>query len=64
MLDEIGILPVIKIEGDVLKKPGLVILDGKVVISFAVPDQIFGDLTLGQQGICGNFFALNIDGVK
>lgn len=64
VLDEIGIPPVIKIERYVLKKPGLVVLDGKVVISFAVSDQIFGDLALGQQGIRCNFFALNIDGIK
>jgi hypothetical protein len=33
-------------------------------MSFTVFDQIVGDLALGQQGIGGNIFALNIDGVK
>jgi hypothetical protein len=33
-------------------------------MSFAVPDQIVGDLALGQKGIGGNVFALNIDDIK
>ena len=47
-----------------MKKTGLVVFDGEVVMSFTVPDQIVGDLALGQQGIGGNIFALNIDGIK
>jgi hypothetical protein len=47
-----------------LKKSGLVVFDGEVVMSVTLPDQIVGDLALGQQGIGGNFFALNIDGIK
>jgi len=31
---------------------------------FTLADQIVGDLALGQQGIRGNIFALNIDGIK
>jgi hypothetical protein len=30
----------------------------------ALFDQVGGDFALGQQGIGGNFFALNIDGIK
>jgi hypothetical protein len=33
-------------------------------ISFLLSDQIVGDLALGQEGIGGNIFALNIDGIK
>jgi len=33
-------------------------------MSFTVTDQIVGDLALGQQGIGGNFFSLDIDGIK
>jgi hypothetical protein len=33
-------------------------------MSFTLADQIVGDLALGQQGIGGNIFALNIDGIK
>jgi hypothetical protein len=47
-----------------LKKSGLVVFDGEVVMSVTLPNQIVGDVALGQQGICGNFFALNIDGIK
>jgi hypothetical protein len=47
-----------------LKKTGLVVFDGEVVMSLTLPDQIVGDLALGQQSIGGNLFALNIDGIK
>ena len=47
-----------------MKKSGLVVFDGEVVMSFALPDQIIGDLALGQEGVGGNIFALNIDGIK
>ena len=63
-LDKIGVLAVFKIERDVLKKTGLVVFDGEVVMSFALANQIVGDLALGQQGIGGNIFALNIDGIQ
>ena len=43
---------------------GLVVLDGEVVMSVTLPNQILGDVALGQQGICGNFFALKINGIK
>ncbi len=42
----------------------MILLDGEVVVSFAVQDQIVGNLVLGQQGIGGNIFALNIYGIK
>jgi hypothetical protein len=35
-----------------------------VVMSVALADQIGGDLALGQKGIGGHFFALNINGIK
>jgi hypothetical protein len=63
-IDKIRFLPVFKVQGDVFKKTGLVVFDRKVVMSFTVPDQIVSDFALGQQGIGGNFFALNIDGIK
>ena len=57
----IRLLPVFKEQGDVLKKSGLVVFDGKMEMSVAF-NYIVGDLTLGQQGIGGNFFAADIDG--
>jgi hypothetical protein len=62
--DKIRILAVFKIQGDVLKNSRLVVFDGEVVMSFTVQDQIVGDLALGQQSIGGDFFVLNIDGIK
>jgi len=47
-----------------LKKCGLVVFDGEVVGSMALPDHMVGDFALVQQGIAGNIFALNIDGIQ
>ena len=47
-----------------MKKAGLVVFDGKVVMSFALPNHIVSDLALVQEGIGGNIFALNIDGIQ
>jgi hypothetical protein len=33
-------------------------------MSVTVYDQIVGDISLGQKGIGGNFFTLNIYGIK
>ena len=33
-------------------------------MSFTLKDQIVGDLSLGQKGISGDFFTLNINGIK
>jgi len=63
-IDKIRIPPVFKIQGDVLKKSGLVVFHGEVVMSVSLVDQVGGDRALGQQGIGGNFFTLNIDGIK
>ena len=63
-IDKIRILPVFKIQRDVLKKSRLVVFDGEVVMSVSLVNQVGGDLALGQQCIGGNIFALNIDGIK
>lgn len=60
----IRLLPVLKVQGDVLKKSGLVVFDSKVVMGVALFDQVGGDGALGQQGIGCNFFSGNIDGGK
>lgn len=63
-MEKIGLLSVFKIQSNVLKKSGMVVFDGKVVMSAAILNQILGNAALGQQGIGGNIFALNIDGLK
>ena len=63
-LGKIGIFPVFKVECDILKKCGLIVFDSEVVMSVTFFNQIVGDVSLGQEGICGNFFTLNINGIK
>jgi hypothetical protein len=33
-------------------------------MGFTVPDQIIGEFPLGQEGICGNVFVVDIDGIQ
>ena len=47
-LGKIRGLAVFKIQRNVLKKTGLVVFDGEVVMSFTLPDHIVGDRALGQ----------------
>jgi hypothetical protein len=63
-LNEIGIFQVFKMEGDIFEKSGLVVLDGEVIMGVTILNQIVCDLALGQEGICGNIFAFDIDGLK
>ena len=62
--DKIGIFAVFEVQRNVLKNTWLVVFDRKVVMSFTVQDQVFGDISLGQKGIGSNFFTLNIYGIK
>lgn len=62
--DKVRVLSVMKIKRDVLKKSGLVIFDGEVVVGLACYYHIVGNLALGQQGIGGNILALNVDGIQ
>ena len=47
-----------------MKKAGLIVFNGEVVMGVTLADQIVGDFTLGQQGIGGNIFSLNINGIE
>jgi hypothetical protein len=47
-----------------LKKTGLVVFDGEVVMAVTLPDHVIGEVALGQKGIGGNIFVLNIDGIQ
>ena len=46
---------------DISKESGLVAFDGEVVMGLTLQAQIVGELTLGQQGICGNTFVLDCE---
>ena len=63
-IDKIRFLPIGKIQRDVLKKAWLVVFHGKVIMSVSAGDQVGCDPALGQEGIGGNFFSLDIDGIE
>jgi hypothetical protein len=47
-----------------LKQPGLVSFDDEVIVGFAFMDQVMGQLALCEQGVGGDVFSLDIDGIK
>jgi hypothetical protein len=47
-----------------VKHPGLVFFHGEVIGSVSLFDQVGGNSSLGQQGIGGNGFPSNIDGIE
>jgi len=52
-LDEVGLLAIFEVQGDVLFEGGLVGFDGEVVMGAAL-DQVSGQLALGQQRVGGD----------
>jgi len=52
----------IKVEGDLLEQGFLIAFDGEVVVGVTLFDQIGRQIALGQQGIGGNGFTVNVDG--
>ena len=61
---EIRLLAIFEIQFKVLKQTGLVVFHGEVVVGFSFSEQVVGDFALGQQGVGGDCFVLDIDGVK
>lgn len=55
---------VIEIQGDVVEEIFLIALGGEVVVGVALLDQIAGQFALGQQGIGGNGFAVDVDRIQ
>jgi hypothetical protein len=55
---------VVKIEIDVFKQILLIAFDGEVVVCAPLLNQVTSQLALGQQGIGGNGFALDVNGVQ
>jgi hypothetical protein len=47
-----------------LKKTGLVVFDSEVVMGVALGDEVVGKVALGEKGIGGNIFVLNIDRIQ
>lgn len=45
--DKIGTPTVLKVQCDVMKKSGLIVLNGKVVVGVAIDYQVVGDFVLG-----------------
>lgn len=45
--DKIGLFTVLKVQFDVMKKSGLIVFNGKMVVGFAVDYQVVGNVALG-----------------
>jgi len=46
-IDKIGLPTVLKVQRDVMKKSGLIVFNGKMVVGVAVNYQVVGDFALG-----------------
>ena len=62
--DEIGLAAVFEEQLDIFEDSGLVVFDGEVVVSLSILDDVIGQAALGQQGICGDVFVFDLDGIK
>ena len=62
--NEIRLPAILEIQFDIFKDAGLIAFDGEVVMSLALPAYIIGELSLGEQGICGDVFVFDIDGIQ
>lgn len=62
-LDEVGLLTIFEVQGDILYEGRLISFDSEVIIG-AAPDQVLGQLALGQQGVGGDLLVFDVDGVE
>jgi hypothetical protein len=62
-LNEIGLVPILKVESDVLHEPLLIPFDGEVIVGLA-SHYVAGNFPLGEKGVGGDVPALNVDGIK
>jgi hypothetical protein len=61
---EIGFFAVLEVQLDVLKDSALVTLYGEEVMGVALFDDVLGEFALGEEGISGDGFVFDIDGVE
>lgn len=54
----------LEIEGGLFKQFFLIAFDGEVVVCAPILDQISGQFMLGQQGISGDGFSPDVDGIQ
>lgn len=63
-VNEVRFLAVFKIEGDVLENSGMIVFHCEVVMSVSFFDEVSGKVFLGQEGIGGDSFSFDIDGIE
>jgi hypothetical protein len=61
---EIGFFAVLEIQLDVLEDSTLIALYSEEIMGVTFVDDVFGEFALGEEGISGDGFALDIDGVE
>lgn len=62
--DEIGLAAVFEVQTDVVEQAGLVVFNGEVVVGVSIFDDVIGQFALCQQGIGGDVFVFDIDGIE
>lgn len=65
VVDMVGFLAILEEELEIFEEGGLVAFDGEEVVGLTFLDQITGEGSLCQEGVCGDGFALDVgDGVE
>ncbi len=62
--DEIRFFAILEIELDILQESRLIGLHSEVVMGVTLQAYIVGKFALGKECVCGNVFALDIDGIE
>ncbi len=62
--DGVGCWSVAEEQGEIQQQGGLIGFDGKVVVGVSLQHQIVGERALGQQGIGGDVFVGEVDGIE
>jgi hypothetical protein len=62
--NEIRLLTILKIEFDIVEESGLIAFDGEVIMGLTLQAHIIGERALGEQGIGGDVFVVDIDGIE
>ena len=62
--DEIGLAAVFEEQVDIFEDSGLIVFDGEVEVGLSILDDVISQATLGQQGISGDVFVFDLDGIK
>lgn len=64
MFDEVGLSTILEEEGEIFEESFLISFDDEVIMGVTVGDDVVGEFALSQEGIGGQIFVLEVEGVE